>query len=68
MREASLGWSAPPSQTAPTGEVRVTERPPPGLARGSYPVPAAVVVGLAALLVLIALGYALVRRQKRARP
>jgi len=68
MREASLGWSAPPSQAAPSGELRVTERPPPGLARGPYPVPAAVVVGLAALLVLVALGYALVRRRRGVRP
>lgn len=67
MREASLGWSVPPSQTPPQGELRVTERPPPGLARGPYPVPAAVVVGLAVLLVLIALGYALTRRRRNAR-
>jgi hypothetical protein len=67
MREASLGWSAQPSQATPQGELRVTERPPPGVARGTYPVPAAVVVGLAVLLVLVALGYAVVRRRRSAR-
>jgi hypothetical protein len=67
MREASLGWSAPPSQTTLQGELRVTERPPPGFGRGTYPVPAAVVVGLSALLVLVALGYALARRKRSAR-
>lgn len=67
MREASLGWSAQPSQAPPQGELRVTERPPPGLARGPYPVPAAVVAGLAVLLVLIALGYALARRRRSRR-
>jgi len=67
MREASLGWSAPPSQVAPSGELRVTERPAPGIARGPYPVPAPVVIGLTALLLLLTLGYYFFRLRRSVR-
>jgi hypothetical protein len=43
------------------GERTVVERPPPGLARGRYPVPAWTVALLGALVVLVGLAY-LVRR------
>jgi len=48
------------------GEPSVLERPPPGLARGSHAVPAAVVIAVAALLAIVTLGY-YVLRWRRAR-
>jgi len=54
--------------TQVTGERTLVERPPPGLARGKHQTSALVVVGLAALLVLLALGYYAFRLRKRSRP
>jgi uncharacterized membrane protein len=45
----------------------VIERPPPGLARGRYPVPAWMVLTLGAVLVLGALVYFAWRVRRRAR-
>ena len=41
----------------PSGPRTVIERPPPGLARGKYPVPAWVVSTLGAAVVLVGLAY-----------
>lgn len=39
------------------GPRSVIERPPPGLARGKYPVPAWVVLALGAAVVLVGIAY-----------
>jgi hypothetical protein len=48
-----------------SGERTVIERPPPGFARGARSVPAAAVIALTALLVVIAAAYYLIRFRKR---
>ncbi|HEY3497594.1 MAG TPA: hypothetical protein VGK73_23010 [Polyangiaceae bacterium] len=52
---------------APGAEPSVLERPPPGLARGSQAVPAALVLGVALALVLATAAYYLVRWRRARR-
>jgi hypothetical protein len=66
MRNARLKSNVLSGEAALWGEPSVLERPPPGLARGSHVVPAALVIAVAALLVLVTLGY-YVARWRRAR-
>lgn len=47
------------------GERTVVERPPPGLGRGARSVPAAAVIALTALLVLMTLAYYALRFRRR---
>jgi hypothetical protein len=68
MRNARPELLALSQGVPPSGEPSVLERPPPGLARGSHAVPAPVVIGVAALLVLATLAYYFLRwRRSRGR-
>lgn len=68
-RTRGMSPNAPSSTQAgsdPLGPRTVIERPPPGLARGKYPVPAWVVSALGAAVVLIGIVY-LARRWRTGR-
>lgn len=52
----------------PLGPRTVIERPPPGLARGKYPVPAWVVLALGATVVLVGVAYFVRRLLRRGKP
>jgi hypothetical protein len=68
MRNARPELLALSQGVAPSGEPSVLERPPPGIARGSHAVPAAVVIGVALALVLATLAYYVTRwRRSRGR-
>jgi hypothetical protein len=47
------------------GERTVVERPPPGLGRGARSVPAAAVIALTAILVVLTLTYYVLRFRRR---
>jgi hypothetical protein len=57
MPPNDLASQAKTAETAPVGPRTVIERPPPGLARGRYPVPAWVVSALGAVVVLAGIVY-----------
>jgi hypothetical protein len=65
MREARQNPVA--LRELPSGERAVIERPPEGLGRGVFDVPAPVVVLLAAVLALLTLGYYALRLRKARR-
>ena len=56
---------SPEEHVGPPAERTVVERPPPGLARGKYPVPAAVVVALGAAIVALGVGFLWLRIWRR---
>lgn len=58
--------AAAPAPTA-TGPSYVVERPPPGLARGRYPVPAWLVATLAAVMVAAIVAFFVIRRRRARR-